>query len=654
MTDAGQGNQTEKVYLNIESGSAKAMMANKSEWKNAPNNIDLYSGESLKTSSDGRASLTFSDMSIIRLEKDTEVELLQLSKKDGANRNEVGMENGKVWAKIEHMNNPDSRFSVSTPLLTIDTRGAVFSVEAPGTVYVIKGSVQVGIKYDDEIIKTVSVGIGQEFMVDQQIIIDLNEEIDHELIFALSNSFKTSNWYRWNIQKDGAISAFEESEDTQSANDESEMTTDEEGTTQDLTENTEEESTETVNAGRLVSVKKPSAESSTSKGTINIEGVLDTDKIETVYVEGKKAVISGNKWSVSAVALTTEGKNSLKIEAETTSGTKQEIDPLVVYYDKTAPAKPVITSPTLAEGEDSVEIDSVEQIIKGTVSDDTNAVIVNDYRLGKYVPGSGSFEYYAKVAYGNLKAGENEFLIYAEDKAGNQSDPTKIILILDQSVIDEAGMTTESATTEEESSDTNEKTEVYESVPVTKSTSTGGVKITSPNGGESFTTKETEFDITGEVPAETAKVVVNDYTLSQYTAGSTTFTYKARASFKNLIIGEKNTYKATAYDAEDNVLGSASITIDVESGLSAAPIITIPSSESTYSTTLDQVVIGGTVGKWISKVYINNEFISEYIPGSESWRKTVTLSPGENTFTVHGEQNGEATASSKITITYQP
>ena len=49
----------EKVFLNIESGSAKAMTVGKSEWQNAPDKIYLYRGERLKTVSDGRVTLTF-------------------------------------------------------------------------------------------------------------------------------------------------------------------------------------------------------------------------------------------------------------------------------------------------------------------------------------------------------------------------------------------------------------------------------------------------------------------------------------------------------------------------------------------------------------------------------------------------------------------
>jgi hypothetical protein len=654
LTDGGKGSLTEKVFLTIENGSAKAMMANKSEWKNAPNNIDLYSGERLKTSSDGRATLTFSDENIIRLNKDSEIEFLKLTKKEDLSLNEVGLEKGELWAKINQFNNPDSRFSVSTNLITADTKGGIFAITAPGTVYVLKGTVQVGIKYDDEVIKTINVGVGQQFVVDEQVVIDLNEEIDHELIFALSSTFKTSNWYRWNMQKDGAINAFEESEEEIDVMENEE---DENGlSNEEVDTDLEDEIEETVNLGRLVSVKTPSAESSTSKSLITVTGLMDTEKIQGVYVDSKKATVSGNKWSVSGITLKSEGENTITIEAENLAGTKEAVDPLIVYYDKTPPAVPVIVEPVLPEGAETVEIDDIEQIISGTVSEDTQVVIVNDYRLGKYVPGSKKFEYYAKIAYGNLKAGENEYLIYAEDKAGNQSEAARIILILDQTVIDEVGIgESEGDEEDSEESETSEKSAVHEATSaLPTSTATGGVKITSPNNGESFTTSDTEFDIIGEVPSNTAKVVVDDYTLSQYEVGDTTFTYKARASFKNLIIGQKNTYTATAYDEEDNVIGSASITIDVESGLSAAPTITIPTSSAAYTTTLNEVVIGGGVGKWISKVYLNDAFISDYIPGSETWRKTVTLSSGENTFTVHGEQNSEKTATSTITITYQP
>jgi len=284
------------------------------------------------------------------------------------------------------------------------------------------------------------------------------------------------------------------------------------------------------------------------------------------------------------------------------------------------------------------------QDIKGSVSSDTHKVIVNDYTLSQYIPGSKAFRYTANIAFGNLEVGDNEFEVIAADKNGNKSSAATITLVLSQEVYDEA----------KEEEEESEDTEVDEpSVPA--ATTSGGVKITSPNAGENLITSETAFEIKGTVPADTTKVVVNDYTLGGFSEGDTTFLYRANSTLGTLEIGELNTYKVTAYDTEDEVLGTASMTIDVESGANGegAPTITMPTSAGTYETTLDQIVVGGSVGKWITRVRIDGANITEYIPGTEKWNKTVTLEPGENTYKICAEKEGVEQGCSSITIDYK-
>ena len=208
LVDQNRNTYSEKVSLDIESGSAKAMIVGKSEWQNAPDKIYLYRGERLKTGSDGRVALTFFDQSIIRLNTDTEVLFASLKKKNET----YNINNGNLWSKVERITNPNSTFSITTDLITVDTRGAIFAVSYPGTVYVVEGNAQVGIKYDDDVIKTYTVGVGQQFTVDETGIADIKKGIDTEVIFALNDTFKRTNWYRWNVKKDGAINAFEESD----------------------------------------------------------------------------------------------------------------------------------------------------------------------------------------------------------------------------------------------------------------------------------------------------------------------------------------------------------------------------------------------------------------------------------------------------------
>lgn len=628
FVDQNRNTINEKVFLNIESGSAKAMTVGKSEWQNAPDKIYLYRGENLKTGADGRATLTYFDQSLARLNTSTEVTFTSLKKKQATHKIETKLIKGDLWAEVEKMINPDSTFGFTTDLITVDSRGGIFAITAPGTVYMIEGSAQVGVKVDDEVIKTFNVGVGQQFIVDQEGAIALEKGEDSEVIFALDEKFKRTNWYRWNMRKDGDIKAFEESDELE---EESDLVEEE---SESFIE--EEESTDLANVGRVAYVTKPSDKTETNQSTIRIEGSYDPEQIETVYVNSKEATAAEGKWSLKVNL--EEGQNVFELEAEDLDGAKVSFDTLTIVYDQTAPETPLIETPELVEGEDFVEIESVEQVIEGTVSKDTQAVIVNDYRLSKYVPGSQTFTYYAKTAYGNLEVGENEYKVIAEDKAGNQSEAAIILLNLSEDVVEESA--------EEEPTESE--------VELPTSTSSGGVKITAPNSGESFETKETEFEIEGEVPENTAKVTVNDYQLSLFEEGDTSFKYRAYKSIGNLEIGKKNTYSVKAYDSEGDLLGTASITIDVESGSQAAPVITVPTTEDSYSTTLDTLVISGTVGKWVTRMYVDNVELKEYIPGSEEWRTTVELSPGENSINVTAEKQGDTVGSDSITITYQP
>ncbi len=204
-----QSTLNEKVFLNIEAGSAKAMTVGKSEWQNAPDKIYLYRGEGLKTGTDGRATLTFFDQSIMRLNTNTEVSFSSLKKKTESFNIQVNLKKGDVWTKVERIVNPDSKFSVTTDLITIDTRGAVFSVSAPATVYLLSGSAQIGVKYDDSVFKTYTLGVGQQFSLDPEKLGDLKKGSEVETIFALGEQFKLTNWYGWNAKKDGMIDAFE-------------------------------------------------------------------------------------------------------------------------------------------------------------------------------------------------------------------------------------------------------------------------------------------------------------------------------------------------------------------------------------------------------------------------------------------------------------
>lgn len=548
---------SEKVFLDIETGSAKAMTSGVNEWKNVPTSIYLYEGEKLKTQSDGRVTISLFEKDTVRLDKSTEIKFAVLSSDAAGNQSTIETEDGKLWIDIDEEGITGSEFTIKTGLLTLKSNGGVFALSHPGMLYVLEGSVSAEIEHEGKIVKSSTIGVGQELIIDEQIAADLSEDIQKEVVFALDDAFKSSNWYRWNMQQDGYS---------------------------------------------LIDEDIP---------------LDDEDSADEVI----------------------EDDADVEDEDEVVEEEEEEID----ENDKEPPAIPQIEEP--GSNGDTITLDDIEQDIKGSVSSDTESVIVNDYKLSRYVPGSKEFRYTAKVAFGNLEVGDNEYEVIAVDKAGNKSAVAVITLALPQDIYDES--------TEDDDEDSSDDEATEDSTPA--ATTSGGVTITSPNNGENLATSETSFEIKGEVPAGTAKVVVNDYTLSGFMEGDTTFLYRANSTLGTLEIGALNTYTAKAYDADDELIGTASMTIDVESSTTGSgdPVITMPSSQTTYSTTLDQIVVGGTVGKWVDVIYLNGAKITEYIPGSEKWQKTVTLSPGENVFKIYGEKAGDQTGTVTITIDYQ-
>lgn len=112
----------------------------------------------------------------------------------------------------------------------------------------------------------------------------------------------------------------------------------------------------------------------------------------------------------------------------------------------------------------------------------------------------------------------------------------------------------ESEEDEEDSEVVEEEDEVVDEVPeqsgsLSKPTVTSVAGIPNPDSNGVYQTKSRVTTLAGSVPAGTAQVIVNDYTLSQFAAGSTTWTYYANADFGLLVPGE-NTFTVYAVDSE--------------------------------------------------------------------------------------------------------
>ncbi|MFH0776225.1 MAG: hypothetical protein V1936_01275, partial [Patescibacteria group bacterium] len=150
------------------------------------------------------------------------------------------------------------------------------------------------------------------------------------------------------------------------------------------------------------------------------------------------------------------------------------------------------------------------------------------------VAGSGEWSYNASRAFGNLKVGVNNYSVIGYDADGNKTPVAKFQIIFNPTGLTDADKTA-----------TPEKTESAQTdgVPTVGSTTFGAPIVSQPADGATIT--EAPITFLGTVPAGTKQVLVNEYPLSKFTAGSTSWNYRADPKFSNLKEGE-NEYEIVA------------------------------------------------------------------------------------------------------------
>ena len=172
--------------------------------------------------------------------------------------------------------------------------------------------------------------------------------------------------------------------------------------------------------------------------------------------------------------------------------------------------------------------------ISGTVDSSATKVIVNDYALLKYVPGTRNWTYLASPGNGNLLKGENVYTAYAVDKDGKRGDTVTLSF-------------------------------TYTGIGATATDAAGALKAPTISGSKSFTTGEAKYVITGTVPATAAKVVVNGFVLQKYVAGSGTWSYTASLDFGTMKPGV-NVYTVYYVDKAGKKSAAATLQITYKKG----------------------------------------------------------------------------------------
>lgn len=208
--------------------------------------------------------------------------------------------------------------------------------------------------------------------------------------------------------------------------------------------------------------------------------------------------------------------------------------------------------------------------------------------------------------------------------------------------------------------------------PAPASVGTSGLQtpvITQP-ASASMSTDQNKVAISGTVGTGTAKVIVrqtisgntDEYTLSKFKAGDTSFTYNVSETLGNFRPGQ-NIYNFYAVDASGKKSDPAEVRItysktavEVTDALSAPKVVSYNGGTSN-TVTVSVVKVDGSVSG-AEKIVVNGYTLSKFVPGAKTWtyyanEEGGNLKPGLNEYEVYAlDPQGNKSAVTKFTITY--
>lgn len=449
------------VFFYVAEGRARVAPYPQAEFDNAFSGTKLLLGDKLKTLAGGRVVIEFFNDTRVRLDSDTAITLSDVSKTNDKETIALNLENGSVW--VNGQKSPgvrESHYEVRTANLLVRANGTVFEVENNDAqvVRVFEGDIEVDVIVEtggqERVTETLAVGVGQEIVIDDATLRAFEGNQTPSVLKAVSDTFKDSSWYRWNIKEDNLPTDFSLG-----------------GTTTTSFDDEELDEPELDEEGNPIEEDEESEEEDESE---------DND----------------------------QGEDDVANNAVGSSG------------------QPVITSPTSKSTSD----DSF--VLAGTVGAGTVDVIVNsnlgDYELSAFEEGDTEWSYNVSESFGNLKPGENTYKVYAVNEDGEKSSPATVTITYDK-----------------------------ETVEITDDLSAPVVETY--NGGSSSSVDSSPVTIVGSIKGA-EKVVVNGYTLSQFTAGSTQWRYVASVDLGNLKPGD-NTFEVYGIDPDGNKSDVVTFTI---------------------------------------------------------------------------------------------
>jgi len=111
--------------ITFYTGEVKTQPPQKDSWKKAVMEQPLSNGEKVRSENQSRAEIAFADGSIIRIDANSTLDIVDLKKDKSGQQVEAKVWSGKVWANVNKMSKK-SKFELESPTAVAAVRGTVY------------------------------------------------------------------------------------------------------------------------------------------------------------------------------------------------------------------------------------------------------------------------------------------------------------------------------------------------------------------------------------------------------------------------------------------------------------------------------------------------------------------------------------------------
>lgn len=397
------------AYLHVVSGTVQMQTWGTDVFFDITSDVVVMQGDSIRTSSDAKIIVEFFDGTVMRIDGDSDVVFEAIDDSSKNPEINLGLASGNVWFNQVYKGSQDTEIEVAAgAILVHSSEAGIFEVENGDQeiVRVFEVFENEGLLVDimseagDKVIESENVGVGQEVTFSKAVLDRYWKYQSPNVLSAVSDDFKLTDWYLWNKEEDSEPTLFEKYANEEGMGFkvvEPESVTDavvppdEDGIDGaddgEVTEFDSAEADDAVPEVALGPLIKPVITSVAGGTQVDANGFYRvTGKLATITggVSGAaKVVVNGytlqkfkpgdTSWTYYANAdygLMQEGENVYEVYALDAAGKRSESLTVKVLYAPPAPVVPVVEDTTSVEVETGGEAADEEEV-------DTSGAVVD-------------------------------------------------------------------------------------------------------------------------------------------------------------------------------------------------------------------------------------------------------------------------------------